>query len=82
MGYSINNQLIGDGGTYVITNGTEQLTFEPYRQLFFSFDIDFEKIPTKSKFLKVVFRGLNFVKVPFPALEISEGKLGFKPLYF
>jgi len=82
MGYSINNQLIGDGGTYVLTDGNTQQIFEPYRQLFFSFDVDFEKIPTKSKFLKVVFRGLNFVKVPFPTLEISEGKLGFRPLYF
>jgi Predicted periplasmic lipoprotein (DUF2279) len=82
FGYSINNQLIGDGGTYIITDGTTEQTFTPYRQLFFSFDVNFEAIPTKSRLLKLVFRGLNFIKVPFPALEISQGKLGFKPFYF
>lgn len=82
MGYSINNQLIGDGGTYVVTNGSTQLNFTPYRQLFFSFDVNFEAIPTESRFLKLVFRGLNYFKIPFPALEISQGKLGFRPFYF
>jgi uncharacterized protein YfiM (DUF2279 family) len=83
LGYSVNDQLIGDGGTYIIqqANG-DQLTFEPYRQWFLSFDIDFEKIPVKSKALKVLFRTINIVKVPFPALELSRGKLKLNPLYF
>ena len=45
-------------------------------------DINFEEIPTKSRWLNLVFRGLNFIKVPFPALELSKGKLQFRPLYF
>ena len=82
VGYSINDQLIGDGGTYVVTDGTTQLNFVPYRQFFLSFDVNFEAIPTKSRLLKLLFRGLNFIKVPFPALELSKGKLGFRPFYF
>lgn len=82
IGYSINNQLRGDGGTYVINHSNHNLTFEPYRQYYLSLDIDFEKIPTKSKFLKVLFKGINFIKVPFPAVEFSNNKLHFHPLYF
>lgn len=82
LGYGIDNQLIGDGGTYVINNGSEQLSFTPYRQYYLSFDVDFQAIPTKSRLLKLLFRSLNIVKVPFPALEFSQGKLQFHPLYF
>ena len=82
LGYSINHQLVGNGGTYVITNGNTQLSFTPYREYYLSLDINFEAIETNSRLLKLVFRGLNFIKLPFPALEFSQGKLGFRPLYF
>ncbi len=82
VGYGIDNQLIGDGGTYVYSTSGGQVNFVPYRQLYFSLDIDFEKIPTQSKILKVIFKGLNFFKVPFPALEISQNTFRMKPFYF
>lgn len=82
LGYSTNNQLIGDGGTFIYTDGVNSTSFTPYRQFFLSFDINFEAIPTKSRLLKLVFRGLNFIKIPFPALELSQGKVGFRPFYF
>jgi uncharacterized protein YfiM (DUF2279 family) len=53
------------------------------RQYVLSLDVDWQKIPTHSKFLKAVFYGLNFVKLPFPALEVnSQGKLKGYWLYF
>lgn len=82
LGYGINDQLIGDGGTYVVNNGSEQFSFTPYRQYYLSLDVDFQAIPTKSRLLKLLFRSLNVIKVPFPALEFSQGKLSFNPLYF
>lgn len=82
FGYSTNNQLIGDGDTYVVTTSTGSTAYTPYRQLFFSLDIDWEEIETNSQFLRILFKGLNKVKVPFPALELSQGKIQFKPLYF
>lgn len=83
LGYSINDQLVGDGTPYAVVNDLNNpLVFTPYRQYFLSFDVNFEAIPTKSRLLKLFFRGLNFVKVPFPALELSQGKIGFRPFYF
>lgn len=82
LGYSINDQLIGDGGSYVLNGGTSQVVFSPYRQFFLSLDIDFEKINTQSRVLQLLFRGLNCIKVPFPAFEYSQGKFTFRPFYF
>jgi hypothetical protein len=42
-----------------------------YRQYYFSLDIDWERIPTRSRFLKAIAPYLNIVKMPFPALEYS-----------
>ena len=53
------------------------------RQFLLSLDVDWEKIPTSNKTLKVLFKGLNFVKIPFPALEInSRGQFRGYWLYF
>jgi len=82
LGYSINNQLYGDGSVYIFQSGNSQISFTPYRQYFISFDIDFEEIPTNKKWLKLIFRTVNCIKVPFPALEISRGTVQFKPFYF
>ncbi len=82
FGYSINHQLYGNGDTYIIANINQTITYTPYRQYFLSLDVDFEKIPVKSKFLKVMFKGLNFIKIPFPALEYSNQNLKGHWLYF
>lgn len=50
-------------------------TFNRYRQYYFSLDVDLRKIKTKSRFLKSVFNCVNIIKIPFPNLELSEGKL-------
>jgi uncharacterized protein YfiM (DUF2279 family) len=53
------------------------------RQFVLSLDVDWQKIPTHSKFLKALFYGLNFIKIPFPALEVnSQGKLKGHLFYF
>ena len=41
------------------------------RQYYLSLDIDWQKIPTKSKFLKLAFKIINFIKIPFPTLEYN-----------
>ncbi|QCK15688.1 hypothetical protein [Mangrovivirga cuniculi] len=54
-----------------------------YRQFMFSLDIDLTKIHTNKKWLRGLFRALNLVKIPFPALEINRiDGLKFRPLYF
>lgn len=50
-------------------------TFDRYRQLYLSLDVDLTRIRTRSKFLKTVFTCVNIIKVPFPNLELSQGRL-------
>jgi hypothetical protein len=73
---SVANQSI------IIGSNGSRTYFSRYRQFYFSLDVDFTKIKTKSKFLQSVFSVVNGFKVPFPAIEYS--KHGFKAygLYF
>lgn len=70
IGASYNNVLAQD------KDGTTHF-FNRYRQGYFSLDVDFTRIKTKSKFLKSVFSCINMIKIPFPNLEVSEGKMKF-----
>jgi uncharacterized protein YfiM (DUF2279 family) len=45
------------------------------RQWYLAPDIDLTKIKTKSSFLRTVFSVVNVLKIPAPALELSNGKL-------
>lgn len=82
LGYSIEDQLYGDGSVYITQGGSTQQIFVPYKQYFLSLDIDLEEIPVSKPWLRFVLRTLNVVKVPFPALEFSEKGVQFKPFYF
>lgn len=56
---------------------------ERYRQYVFSLDVDFSQIPTKKKWVAKLFRAINVLKVPFPALEINRvDGARFRGLYF
>ncbi|GAA4309350.1 DUF2279 domain-containing protein [Compostibacter hankyongensis] len=53
------------------------------RQFYVSPDIDFTKIHSRHKAVRVLLQVLNTIKIPAPALEItSKGKARFHPLYF
>ena len=43
----------------------------PYRQLYFSFDVDLSKIQTHSHLLKTLFYVFNTIKIPAPTIEVS-----------
>jgi len=64
------------GLTYNATN------IKRTRQFFLSPDIDFSRIKTKSKFLKIGFFVLNSFKFPAPSLEMNGGKMRFNWLHF
>lgn len=54
-----------------------------YRQFYISPDIDFSKIKTKSKLVKIAFGFLNAFKFPAPSIEYnSKGKLVFNFIHF
>lgn len=55
--------------------GVEQVRISngnPYSQVFLSFDVDLNRIKTKSHFLKTLFSVLNTLKVPAPTIEFSR----------
>lgn len=76
VGYGIHNMVAGEAWK------SREMGYSPYRQYYISMDIDFTKIPTRSKFLKTVAFLLNNVKVPFPAVEFSKHGVKLQPLYF
>lgn len=78
IGYSADGMFKGDENIWEDKNGQEHnYTHIPrIRQFYLSPDIDFTKIPTRKKGVKVLLQVLNMLKFPAPALGItSQGKL-------
>lgn len=55
---------------------------ERYRQFYFAPDIDFSRIPVKSKTLKLILKTFGFIKIPMPTIEVNTKRMKFHPLYF
>ena len=66
-----------------VVNGKSIPSFERYRQIYLSLDIDLTKIHPKSKTLEMLFNVIGFIKFPMPAIEYNTPN-GFKfhNLYF
>ena len=83
------NVAFGYGATGMITARDELVNsvFFPdskkVRQFYMSLDVDLEKIPTNSPFLKTFFSLVNVVKIPAPTFEIrGNGQAKFHWIYF
>ena len=76
VGYGIQNMISAD------PKQSKELGFRPYRQYYFSLDIDLTKIKTRSKFVRTIAFLANSLKIPAPALQISKKGVDFRPLYF
>ncbi|TYA57365.1 DUF2279 domain-containing protein [Formosa maritima] len=68
FGYGAEGLISGTNETEDVVN-TDQ---NPYRQYYFSLDIDLTRIKTNSHVLRTIFDVFNVIKVPFPALEFNE----------
>jgi hypothetical protein len=82
IGYSAHARLYGDQDLATLENEGTISTFDSSREWLMSLDIDLSRIPVKKLWLKTVFKQLNYLKIPFPALLLREGKLHGIPLYF
>ncbi|WP_107038902.1 DUF2279 domain-containing protein [Brumimicrobium mesophilum] len=83
FGYSIDEKLHGDHNTYTVHTGKPGLqTFNAKSQYLFSLDIDFEGFNPKRDWVRTLFKVINHVKVPFPVIMFSDGKLAVSPFYF
>ncbi len=82
VGYSANG-MVGEFENIRSYNGVAIPSFPRYRQFLFSLDIDWTRIKTRSKFLRTILKGMFFIKLPFPALEVNtQGQLKGYWLYF
>ena len=85
MGYSSDLMLGGIENTWTDKQGVffDRRDIPRTRRFYLSPDIDFTRIPTKSKFLKTIFMLMGGIKMPAPTLELnSKGKLRGHLLYF
>ena len=71
VGYSANG-MFGEFENKRYYRGLPIPPTERYRQFLLSADIDWTRIPTRSKFLRALFTGMTFIKLPFPALEFNN----------
>jgi uncharacterized protein YfiM (DUF2279 family) len=77
--------LFGGFENRVIKNGFpvfDRSDIPRLRQWYLSPDIDFSKIKTNKKGVRTLFTLLNMIKMPAPALELTNGKLKGRLLYF
>lgn len=83
LGYGADGMLHPISNPEFDENGDPLPEFNRVRQYYLSMDIDWTKIKTHSAFLRFVFKGLSFVKLPFPTLEYnSENQFVFHWMYF
>lgn len=82
IGYGASGMISGDDNYVIATADGKVVGNARYRRCFLSLDLDLTRIKTRSRFLKAVFSALNCVKIPFPALELSKGKLSGHALFF
>jgi hypothetical protein len=82
LGYSVNAKLVGDQEEYTFNSDAGPITYSSQREWLLSLDIDFSRIPVKKPWLKTLLKQFNYLKVPFPAMIIRDGKLTGSLLYF
>ena len=57
--------------------------FERYRQYYIAIDLDLARIHPRSRFLDGLFKVINIIHLPSPAIEINQGHgTKFRALYF
>lgn len=82
LGYGVEG-LLGYSSNPTEVNGVPIPEYDRYRQYYLSLDIDLSKIKTKSKVLHAVLSNINFIKIPFSAVEYNSlNKVKFHPIYF
>ena len=71
IGYGANG-MYGEFENITSYNGVTIPETARYSQYLLSLDIDWTRIKTDSKFLQVLFKGMTFIKLPFPTLEYNS----------
>ncbi|RFC53745.1 DUF2279 domain-containing protein [Brumimicrobium aurantiacum] len=80
FGYSIDEKIYGNFNQFFFAPNQKPLNAKS--QYLFSLDIDFEQFNPKRKWVKTLFKVINHVKVPFPAVIFNGERFEVSPLYF
>ena len=85
---NINKEKFPSWLSFALGYGAENM-IEPYpdrtmayRQYYLTFDVDLNKIKTKSKIINSVLHTFGFLKFPMPTLEFSNGDVSFHSIYY
>lgn len=73
------NLSLGYGATGMVgasVNPPEYSSIDRSQIYYLSLDVNLQKIPTKSPFLRNVFSVFNMFKIPFPAVYVKNGNFG------
>ncbi|TNE52919.1 MAG: DUF2279 domain-containing protein [Bacteroidetes bacterium] len=63
--------------------GLDSALYPRTRQFYLSFDIDLTRLPVQNRFLRLLAGALNIIKIPAPALELTDrGDVRFHALHF
>ncbi|MBU6262937.1 MAG: YfiM family protein [Bacteroidetes bacterium] len=82
-GYGIDNTYGGYENGWMVNNQYyTRPDLKRSRQYYLSLDVDFERIKSNKKWVRGVLTFLNFIKLPAPALSLSNGKLSGSLIYF
>lgn len=80
IGYSADEKLVGSEPYYL--DPISNVEYHEKREWLLSADIDLSKLNVKRPWLKMVVKQFNYIKIPFPALILRDGKLTGHPFYF
>ena len=80
LGYSVDQKINGSNNSY--TNPLTTKTYNAKREYLLSLDINFSKLPIKKRWFKLVVSQFNYLKIPFPTLIFSNGKMIGNGIYF
>jgi hypothetical protein len=85
VGYGADGMIRATDNTWIDEEGVKHdySHLPRIRQFYLSPDVDFTKIPTRKKGVKVLFQVLNMIKFPAPALELtSKGQFKLHAIHF
>ena len=85
VGYGAEGMFGGEENIGKDDNGVvifDRRDIKRYRQWYIAPDVDFSRIRTNSKLLKLTFGVLNAFKFPAPSLEVSNGKMRVNFIHF
>jgi hypothetical protein len=77
FGYGAEGMTGGEENPTTV-DGVDIPAFDRYRQFYLSIDFDLARIQTKSQLLSSIFKMINIIHLPSPAIEWSSGR---KPVY-